>query len=160
WGPLVIAAPLAGSLLAPLRCAEPCQSRSRATWPPSRYSDLSQAAFAPSARSRCLHALGEGPLNVASHRWTWPPRWFPLDDMADSRNRAVQVVLRGAGSCGQAASDFCTWGIMAERIDPLACMHAMPVGLPDFDLEPLSYLQITTGCGRPRGSSFHGAIAY
>src|SRR4029077_14168850 len=36
WGPLVIAAPLAGSLLAPLRCAGPCQSRARATWPPSR----------------------------------------------------------------------------------------------------------------------------
>src|SRR5262249_6186432 len=29
WGPLVIAAPLQGSLLAPLRCAAPCQSRSR-----------------------------------------------------------------------------------------------------------------------------------
>src|SRR5262249_44843521 len=27
WGPLVIAAPLAGSLVAPLRCAGPCQFR-------------------------------------------------------------------------------------------------------------------------------------
>ena len=27
WGPLVIAAPLAGSLLSPLRCAAPCQRR-------------------------------------------------------------------------------------------------------------------------------------
>src|SRR5262249_5469261 len=33
WGLLVIAAPLAGSLLAPLRCAAPCQSRSRTTSP-------------------------------------------------------------------------------------------------------------------------------
>src|SRR5262249_9156204 len=33
WRPLVIAPPLAGSLLAPLRCAAPCQSRSRAAWP-------------------------------------------------------------------------------------------------------------------------------
>src|SRR5262249_9546968 len=42
WGPLVIAPPLAGSLLAPLRCAARCraarcQSRARATWPPPRY---------------------------------------------------------------------------------------------------------------------------
>src|SRR5262249_37765944 len=37
WGPLVIAPPVAGSLLAPLRCAGPCQSRSPATWPPSTY---------------------------------------------------------------------------------------------------------------------------
>src|SRR6516162_6681523 len=34
WGPLVIAPALAGSLLAPLRCAAPCQFRCRATWPP------------------------------------------------------------------------------------------------------------------------------
>jgi len=37
WGLLVIAALLAGSLLAPLRCAGPCQFRCRATWQPSRY---------------------------------------------------------------------------------------------------------------------------
>src|SRR5262249_52287809 len=53
WGPLVIAAPLAGSLLAPLRRAAPCQFRWRAISPPSRYPHLSQAAFAPSVRSRC-----------------------------------------------------------------------------------------------------------
>jgi len=58
WGPLVIAAPLAGSLPAPLRCAAPCQSQCRAISPPSRYPHLSQAAFAPSARSRCLFSVG------------------------------------------------------------------------------------------------------
>ena len=58
WGPLVIVPPLAGSLLAPLRCAAPCQSRSRATWPPSRYPHPSQAAFAPSI------AHDSGPLNT------------------------------------------------------------------------------------------------
>src|SRR5215475_3141834 len=30
-----------------LRCDGPCQSRSRATWPPSRYKHPSQVAFAP-----------------------------------------------------------------------------------------------------------------
>jgi len=55
WGPLVIAPPLAGSLLAPLRCAGPCQSRCRATWQPSRYPRPSQAAVEPSVRSRCRH---------------------------------------------------------------------------------------------------------
>src|SRR5262249_35922770 len=54
WGPLVIAPPLAGSLLAPLRCDGPCQSRSRATWRPLRYPRLSQVAFVPPVRSRCL----------------------------------------------------------------------------------------------------------
>jgi hypothetical protein len=49
WGPIVIAAPLAGSLLAPLRCAGPCQFRCRATWP---------TAFAPCVRSRCLSLAG------------------------------------------------------------------------------------------------------
>ena len=49
---------IAGSLLAPLRCAAPCQSRGRATLPPSRYPHLSQAAFAPSVRSRCLSSAG------------------------------------------------------------------------------------------------------
>src|SRR5262249_60597208 len=68
WGPLVIAAPLAGSLLAPLRCAGPCQSRARAISPPSRYPHPSQAAFAPSARSRCLSSAG--------------PSFTPLDDGA------------------------------------------------------------------------------
>jgi hypothetical protein len=63
--PLFIAPPLAGSLLAPLRCAGPCQSRSRATWPPSRYPDLSQPAFAPSVRSRCLSGPAE--LHALSH---------------------------------------------------------------------------------------------
>src|SRR6516165_4300361 len=58
WGPLVIAAPLAGALLAPLRCAAPCQSRSRATWPPSKYPHPSRAAFAPSVRSRGLSSGG------------------------------------------------------------------------------------------------------
>src|SRR5262245_15336580 len=48
-GTLVIAAPRAGSLLAPLRCAAPCQSQSRATWRPLRYRCPSQAAFVPSA---------------------------------------------------------------------------------------------------------------
>src|SRR5262249_44549373 len=52
WGPLVITAPLAGSLIAPLRCAAPCQFRCRVISPPSRYPHLSQADFAPSARSR------------------------------------------------------------------------------------------------------------
>src|SRR5262249_38514946 len=47
WGPLVIAAPLAGSLLAPLRCAAPCHFRCRAVSPPSRSQCPSQAAFAP-----------------------------------------------------------------------------------------------------------------
>src|SRR5262249_60537326 len=51
WGPLVIAAPLAGSLLAPLRCAAPCPSRARATWPLSRYPSPSQAAFVPFVHS-------------------------------------------------------------------------------------------------------------
>jgi len=41
WGPLV---PLADSLLAPLRCAAPCQFRCRETWQPSRYPHLSRAA--------------------------------------------------------------------------------------------------------------------
>src|SRR5262249_5893288 len=49
---------LAGSLLAPLRCAAPCQSRSPVTWPPSRYQHPSQAVFAPSVRSRCLSSAG------------------------------------------------------------------------------------------------------
>jgi hypothetical protein len=43
---------------APLRCAAPCQSRARAISPPSRYPHLSQAAFAPSARSRCRSSAG------------------------------------------------------------------------------------------------------
>src|SRR5258708_2228629 len=34
--PLLIAPPLADSSLARLRCAAPCQSRCRATWPPSK----------------------------------------------------------------------------------------------------------------------------
>jgi hypothetical protein len=37
-----------------LRCAGPCQSRSRATWRPSKYRNPSQAAFAPSVRSHYL----------------------------------------------------------------------------------------------------------
>jgi hypothetical protein len=40
------------------RCAAPCQSRSRGTWPSSRYPCPWQAAFAPSARSRCLSSAG------------------------------------------------------------------------------------------------------
>src|SRR5262249_12952417 len=44
WEPLVIAAPLAGLLLAPLRCAAPCRSQARATWQPLRYPRLSQVA--------------------------------------------------------------------------------------------------------------------
>src|SRR5215831_5073086 len=78
WGPLVIAAPLAGSLLAPLRCAAPCHSRSRATWPPSRYPSPSQAAFAPCVRSlipqpaACLtfaHVIGlAAPQEVLTRR--------------------------------------------------------------------------------------------
>jgi hypothetical protein len=56
--PLFIAPPLAGSLLAPLRCAGPCQSRCRATWQPSRYPRPSQAAFAPSVPSHCLSSAG------------------------------------------------------------------------------------------------------
>jgi hypothetical protein len=56
--PLFIAPPLAGSLLARLRCAGPCQSRCRGTLPPSRCRYPSQAAFAPSARSRRRSSVG------------------------------------------------------------------------------------------------------
>jgi hypothetical protein len=45
-------------LIARLRCAAPCQSRCRATWPPSRYPCPSQAAFAPCVRSCCLSSAG------------------------------------------------------------------------------------------------------
>ena len=52
-----------------LRCAAPCRSQARATWQPSRYRHPSQAAFAPSARSRCLSSAGrasppDGPLEA------------------------------------------------------------------------------------------------
>ena len=47
-----------------LRCAAPCQSRARATWRPLRYRCLSQAAFAPSVRWRCLSSVGR-----ASRPW-------------------------------------------------------------------------------------------
>src|SRR6516162_655498 len=56
--PLLIAPPLADSSLARLRCAAPCQSRSRATWPPSKYPHPSRAAFAPSVQSRGLSSGG------------------------------------------------------------------------------------------------------
>src|SRR6516225_7236891 len=45
WGcsHLLIAPPLADSSLARLRCAGPCQSRSRATWPPCHSAERGQA---------------------------------------------------------------------------------------------------------------------
>src|SRR5262245_1650373 len=79
WGPLVIAPPLAGSLLAPLRCAAPCQFRCRATWPPQdsqalrkllSHLPLSRAVYLRPAE---LHALRDGALetcfySLADHR--------------------------------------------------------------------------------------------
>src|SRR6516164_2850746 len=41
-----------------LRCDGPCQSRSRATWPPSRSKHPSQSTFAPCVRPRCLSSDG------------------------------------------------------------------------------------------------------
>jgi hypothetical protein len=41
-----------------LRCDGPCQSRSRATSPPSRCPHPSQAAFAPCVRLRCRSSVG------------------------------------------------------------------------------------------------------
>src|SRR6516164_9827850 len=41
-----------------LRCDGPCQSRSRATSPPSRCPGPSQAAFAPCVRLRCRSSAG------------------------------------------------------------------------------------------------------
>src|SRR5262245_8349514 len=43
---------------APLRCAAPCRSQARATWQPLTYPRLSQVAFVPSVRSRCLSSVG------------------------------------------------------------------------------------------------------
>src|SRR5215470_7368268 len=54
WGPLVIAAPIAGSLLAPLRCAAPRQSRCRATLRPSKIPTPFAAAFACGLQLRGL----------------------------------------------------------------------------------------------------------
>src|SRR5262245_13962071 len=59
WGPLVIAPPLAASLLAPLRCAAPCQSRSRAPSPgrfPSE-ADIDGAALASRGVKNLLRFL-------------------------------------------------------------------------------------------------------
>src|SRR5262245_32660360 len=52
--PLFIAAPLAGSLLARLRCAAPCQSRSPVAWPPCHSAERSQAQSRLFIRGRDL----------------------------------------------------------------------------------------------------------
>src|SRR5262249_15799089 len=69
---------LAGSLLAPLRCAGPCQFQCRATWPPSRYPSPSRKlpSHLPFGRAIYLrpaelHALGDSALET---------RFYPLSD--------------------------------------------------------------------------------
>src|SRR5262245_4882220 len=102
WGPLVIAAPLAGSF-APLRCAAPCQSQARATSPPSRYPHLSQAAFAP-FRSVALSIFGRPsftPCATARSALIRPLAPAQLGQMQDRRKSSKCDALHALGPCSQ-----------------------------------------------------------
>ena len=104
---------------APLRCAAPCQSRSRGTLLPSTYPHPSQAAFAPSVRSRwlssvsrawatavleaCFYSLSDHrPLELGKRAGYLEKRACPSGSSCRSPvgpSTSPPRSLRGAGSC-------------------------------------------------------------
>src|SRR5262249_46296425 len=111
-----LSAPLAGSLLAPLRCAAPCQCRSRATWLPSRYPYLSKLlSHLPFGRAVYLrpgelHALRNSALQTCfdpsiSPRSTWP----------------------NAGPAKSSKSTHCTLSVPAAKAHPCASLDVQEI---------------------------------
>ena len=133
WGPLVIAAPLAGSLLAPLRCAAPCPSRARATWQLSRYPSPSQAAFVPFVQSRCLSSAGRA--SRPERRRAWP------GVLSCPAMISIRTVCRHCLANAQVCPTVAVWGdhtgeTMAKLLNELG--RGKPAIPPSFTPCPLA----------------------